>query len=284
MVTVVTFAPLKPPVDYAPRQVAPDTWLIQQVQPALGQPLFIYLNSLVILAKEPVIVDTGTPANRHQWLEDVFAIVEPEDVRWVFLSHDDVDHTGNLDQVMEACPNATLVVNWAMQERHTNAFNFPLERCIWNQTGDSFDVGDRTLLAVRPPVYDSPTTRGLYDPKNELYWSVDTFAAPMTSAPTENAAEVDVDFWQEGMTLFAFGAISAWLPIVDPAKFADTVAAIQIGTGRSGTARRVKPLLGEKYHVLQIHVAVAVKIAGRTGSLHHAKTKEQNHRNDGYLL
>ena len=59
--------------------------------------------------EEPMIVDTGTPANREQWLEDVFGLVEPEDVRWVFLSHDDVDHTGNLDSVMERCPNATLV-------------------------------------------------------------------------------------------------------------------------------------------------------------------------------
>ena len=72
--------------------------MIHQVQPALGQPLFVYINSMVILGKEPVIVDTGTPANRKQWLDDVFSLVEPEDVRWIFLSHDDVDHTGNLDE------------------------------------------------------------------------------------------------------------------------------------------------------------------------------------------
>ena len=79
--------------------------------------------------REPIIVDTGTPANRKQWLNDVFSLVEPEDVRWVFLSHDDVDHTGNLEQVMEACPNATLVCNWAMVERHTNCFNVPIDKC-----------------------------------------------------------------------------------------------------------------------------------------------------------
>ena len=62
---------------------------------------------MVILGAEPVIVDTGTIANRQQWLEDVFSLVEPEDVRWIFLSHDDVDHTGNLEEAMAACPNAT---------------------------------------------------------------------------------------------------------------------------------------------------------------------------------
>ena len=36
---------------------------------------------------------------------------------------------GNLDQVMEACPNANLVCSWAITERYTNAFDFPLGRC-----------------------------------------------------------------------------------------------------------------------------------------------------------
>ena len=31
----------------------------EQVQEALGQPLFVQINSMVILGKEPVIVDTG---------------------------------------------------------------------------------------------------------------------------------------------------------------------------------------------------------------------------------
>ena len=40
--------------------------MIHQVQEALGQQLFGYINSMVILGAEPMIVDTGTPANRQQ--------------------------------------------------------------------------------------------------------------------------------------------------------------------------------------------------------------------------
>jgi flavorubredoxin len=158
----LTFPPLCPTINVPPTKIADDTWIIHQVQHALGDPpLHVYLNSMVILGAEPVIVDTGTPANRAQWLQDVFSIVEPEDVRWIFLSHDDVDHTGNLDETLTACPNARVVCNWAMVERHTNCFDFPLDRCRWVMHGESLDVGDRTLHAIRPPVFDSPTTRGL---------------------------------------------------------------------------------------------------------------------------
>jgi flavorubredoxin len=145
------FPPMVPTITVPPTKIADETWVIHQVQDATGEPLQVFLNSMVIRGAEPVIVDTGTPANRTQWLEDVFALVEPEDVRWIFLSHDDVDHTGNLDEALAACPNATLVCNWAMVERHSNCFDFPLRRCRWVMHGESFDVGDRTLQAIRPP-------------------------------------------------------------------------------------------------------------------------------------
>jgi len=214
-----SFAPLAPTMSVPPTQVAPDTFVIHQVQPALGAPLFVYINSLVILGEQPMIVDTGTPANREQWLKDAFTLVDPDEVQWVYLSHDDVDHAGNLDEVMTACRNATLVCNWAMVERHTNCFNFPLERCRWVMDGETLDIGDRTLHALRPPVFDSPTTRGLFDPTTGLYWGVDTFATPLPD-PEATVADLDEEFWLGSMTLFALGAVSPWLSMIDPAKYA----------------------------------------------------------------
>ena len=223
---MTTFTPIAPTIHVAPTRIAQDTYVIHQVQEALGEPLFVYLNSMVILGEEPVIVDTGTPGNRKQWLEDVFSLVEPEDVQWVFLSHDDVDHSGNLDEVMTLCPNAKLVCNWAMVERHSNCFDFPLERCQWIMHDESFSVGDRTLHAVRPPVFDSPTTRGLFDPTTGVYWAVDTFATPLPD-PKVGIADLDPEFWQFGMTMFAFGAVSPWLAMLDPAKYGKHVDCAQ---------------------------------------------------------
>jgi len=228
----MTFTPIAPTISAPPTEVAKDTFVIRQVQPALGQPLFVYINSMVIRGKEPMLVDTGTPANRTQWMEDAFSLVDPEDVQWIFLSHDDVDHTGNLDEAMTACPNAKLVCNWAMVERHTNCFDFPLERCRWIMDGESLDIGDREIRALRPPVYDSPTTRGLFDPTTGVYWAVDTFATPLPD-PKLGIADLDPEFWNFGMHLFALGAVSPWLTMCDPVKYGryvDTVQSLDITT------------------------------------------------------
>jgi flavorubredoxin len=219
------FEPLTPTIRVEPREIAKDTWIVHSVQQATGAPLLVHLNSMVILGEEPVIVDTNTPANREQWLTDVFDLVEPDDVRWVFVSHDDSDHAGNLDVIMERCPKATLVASWALTERHSNSFAFPLQRSRWLNHGDSLDVGDRTLRLVRPPLYDSPTTRGLFDESTGVYWAVDAFACPMPGTVVESVADFDAGFWRDGMAMFIHHALSPWVAIVDRERYTATVEA-----------------------------------------------------------
>lgn len=70
-------------------QIAPDTYLIPNLAPA--DEAFIPVNSLLIRGAEPIVVDTGAPIHRQHWMEQVFGLVDPEDIRWIFLSHDDGD-------------------------------------------------------------------------------------------------------------------------------------------------------------------------------------------------
>jgi flavorubredoxin len=228
----MSFHPMESPTRHAPTKVAAGTYVIHEVQHALGQPLSVYLNSLVIQAAEPVIVDTGTVRNRRAWLEDVFGLVDPADVRWVFLSHDDADHTGNLAEVMAACPKAQLVCSWVITERFANAFAFPLERCRWLNDGDTFEAGDRTLMALRPPLYDSPATRGLLDQRTRVYWAADAFPTPVpggegVASVATDVADLDPEFLWNGMVMFTHHALSPWLSLVDRDRFARAVDRIQ---------------------------------------------------------
>jgi flavorubredoxin len=57
----------------------------------------------------------------------------------------------------------------------------PLDRVYLLNPGRSLDVGDRTLTAFRPPLYDSPATVGFYDDRSQTCFSSDCFGAPMPS-------------------------------------------------------------------------------------------------------
>jgi flavorubredoxin len=206
---------------FEPTLVAPETFLVHDHMGEGTAPVSIALNTLVIRAAEPVVVDTGMAENREQYLADVFSLVDPEDIRWVFISHDDVDHTGNVNALMDAAPNATLVVNWFMQERMGASLAVSPLRQRWIGDGEAFDVGDRVLRTVRPPIFDSPTTRGLYDPTTGVYWGVDSFATPMP-VPVTDAADLPADVWLPGMATFD-NYVSPWLQLVDDAKYQATV-------------------------------------------------------------
>jgi len=238
---IESFDPLAPAFHHPPQRIAEDTYVIRQLQGEGTAPMSVYINSMVILGKEPVIVDAGTEANRRQWLDDVFSLVDPEAVRWVFISHDDHDHTGNLKEVLALCPNATLVSSWFQVERLACSFNLPLDRMRWVDDGGSFDAGDRVLAAVRPPAFDSPTTRGLFDPKTGVYWASDCFAVPVTQ-PADDVSELEPEAWRQGFTMFQ-QALMPWLHLVDAVRYNAHVAGLNrleirtIASGHSPVVR-----------------------------------------------
>jgi flavorubredoxin len=209
--------PVAPSHHHAPLQITDDTFLIRSLYGEGQAPVAVYVNSMVITGREPIVVDTGTVGNRDRWMEDVFSIVEPSDIRWVFLSHDDHDHVGNLVPLLEAAPRATLVTTWFSLERLVGDIAVPLGRVRWVNDGESFDAGGRTLVAVRPPLYDAPTTRGLFDPASGVYWAADAFATAVPT-PVDDVEELDPEFWAESFSILN-RVNSPWHELVDPVRF-----------------------------------------------------------------
>ena len=210
-----------------PVKVAPDTYLIPNLAPA-APGTFVPVNSLVILGEEPIVVDTGAPVHREHWLEMVYGLVDPEDIRWVFLSHEDGDHTGSLDQVLEAAPQATLVMNFFSTERLALERPVHIDRMIWREPGEFFDAGDRRLRLVLPPIFDGPATRGLYDEKTGVLWAVDTFAA-LTTGAVHHVDDLPQDLYDESF-LFFNSLVSPWHQFLDPVRYnrhVDTIEALK---------------------------------------------------------
>jgi len=210
---------MTPPVlRQKPFEVASDTFVIRAVTPSIGA-TSTNLNSMVILAAEPVIVDTGMVTNRIDWFNDVFSLVPSDEVRWIYVSHNDSDHAGNLVEALERCPNAIVVTSRGESFRTSASFGIPLDRMRMVDDGETFGVGDRTLRAVRPPVYDSPYTRGLFDHSTHIYYASDAFCAPMPAEPVDRVDQMPAAMWAEGMARFHHFSVCPWIAMVDQARF-----------------------------------------------------------------
>ena len=229
----------------APVKVAPDTYLIPNL--AAAEPgTYVPVNSMVILGEEPIIVDTGAPVHREHWLEMVYGLVDPEDIKWVFLSHEDGDHTGSLDQVLEAAPQAKLVMNFVSTERLALERPVHVDRMIWREPGQSFDAGDRRLHLVLPPIFDGPATRGLYDEKTGVLWSVDTFAA-LTTGAVHHVEDLPQDLYEESF-LFFNSLVSPWHQLVDPVRYNRHVDTIEALKPRAVASAHGPILVGDQIH------------------------------------
>jgi flavorubredoxin len=218
MTTMETFNLLQP------YKIAEETFVIPWAleAPPVGH---FPMNSMVIRGAEPVLVDTGSPAVRSQWLEAAWSVVDPLDVRWIFLTHDDRDHAGNLLAVLAECPNATLLTTWFSIGRMAEEWETPVNRCRFMTDGDTIDAGDRTLVAKRPPLYDNPTTRALFDPKANVLWAVDTFATNVPTPVPETAA-LSPDEFRDGQ-FFGGRLVSPWVALLDAQKFGAVVSDFQ---------------------------------------------------------
>jgi flavorubredoxin len=207
-----------------PLAVTPDVHLIRSL-PDGGGPERIARNSLVLRSPEDsVLVDTGARLDRDGWWEQVESVVDPADVRWIFLSHEDADHIGNLPEALERCPDATVVASWQLAQRLDGTLSIPLRRCRWLNDGERAQLGGREVVAVRPPAYDAPTTRGLYDVGSKVYWSADCFGLPVPH-PVDDVGQLDRDVWEDGTLRFGT-LLSPWAVHVDPLRWRQAVSRV----------------------------------------------------------
>ena len=72
-------------------------------------PLFLPVNAFVLHAEQPVVIDTGLSTADKDFVAALAEVLDPADVRWIWITHPDRDHTGGLWKLLQAAPQARLV-------------------------------------------------------------------------------------------------------------------------------------------------------------------------------
>ena len=155
--------------------------------PGLG---VLPINAFVIHADEPVVVDTGVGLPDRDFVAALAEVMDPADVRWIWLTHPDRDHTGGLFALLDAAPHARVVTTFVGAGIMSTERPLPIERVYLLNAGQTLDVGDRRLTGFRPPLFDNPATVGLVDLSNGVCLSSDCFGAPLASAELAQADSV----------------------------------------------------------------------------------------------
>jgi flavorubredoxin len=177
----------------------------------------IPVNAYVILSQEPVLVDAGLGRDREEFLKAIEKIIDPADIKWIWLTHDDLDHAGNVQQLLQVAPNAKLAMHMLAAFRMNTGWQVPLERVHVLSLDEKIDVGDRKLIPIRPPLYDAPYTIGLFDEKLGALFSVDAFGAVLKRKERDVTGFSEKEL-ADGMTIWA-SIDSPWIHMIDEQKY-----------------------------------------------------------------
>ena len=183
--------------------------------PGLGQ---LAINSFVLHGDVPVLVDTGPVVERESFMTALKSVIDPADLRWIWLTHTDGDHIGALGQLLAEYPDLKVITTFLGVGIMSVSDPLPMDRVHLVNPGQSITLGSRTLAAFRPPTFDNPSTTGFFDTSSGVLFPADCFGALLQDVP-QNAADISEGDLREGQVFWAT-IDSPWMHQVDGGKLA----------------------------------------------------------------
>lgn len=183
------------------------------------------INAFVIHADQPVLVDTGSVVESDDFMAALRSVIDPADLRWIWLTHTDFDHIGSLQRLLDENERLQVITSFLGIGIMSLSAPLPMDRVYLVNPGQTVDVGDRTLRAVRPPAFDNPITTGLRDERSGIFFSSDCFGALLDEVP-ESADDVSAEALHQGQVFWAT-VDSSWLHTVDRALFASELGRVR---------------------------------------------------------
>jgi len=198
-------------------KAAPDIDVLTSSFPVPGYGL-VPINAFVLKGSEPVLVDTGAVVEKDEFMPALRSVIDPADLKWIWLTHPDFDHIGSLPQLLAENPRLRVITTFLGMGILGLSTPLPMDRVYFLNPGQKITVGDRTLTAIKPPAFDNPATTGFYDDKSDVFFSADCFGALLPAVP-QSAADLSDKDLRDGQVFWAT-VDSPWLHKVDTNAFA----------------------------------------------------------------
>jgi flavorubredoxin len=188
----------------------------------------IPVNAFVLDGAEPILVDTGPVIESEEFMAALRSVIDPGDIRWIWLTHTDFDHIGSLHRLLEENDRLKVITTFVGVGIMSLAAPLPMDRIHLVNPGQEITIGDRTLRALRPPAFDNPVTTGFFETSSKTLFSADCFGALLAEVP-ERADELSEEALHQGQVFW--GTVdSPWLHRTDAAmltKEVDTLRALE---------------------------------------------------------
>ena len=148
-------------------------WDIQNFHGYLTQRGTTY-NAYLIIDNKITLVDTVKHYLFDEMLSRIKEIVDPSRIDYIISNHVEMDHSGSLPKIFKVAPNAKVITSTrgekGLRRHYKKDWDF-----IVVGSGDTINIGKRTLHFVHVPMVHWPDSMVTYSPSDKLLLPNDAF-------------------------------------------------------------------------------------------------------------
>ena len=124
---------------------------------------------------QPVLIDCGSHLHRESIMADLDNVLEDRRPAYIFLTHSELPHAGNISSVVGRWQDIHCVVSNVMLAYIEVLPTLPLSQITQATAGSTVSVGGRTLEFVTALLKDQPGSQWIYDGQTQTLFSGDGF-------------------------------------------------------------------------------------------------------------
>ena len=138
-------------------------------------------NAYIILDKHVTLVDTVKHYLFDEMLSRIKSVIDPSKIEYLISNHVEMDHSGSISKLLEVVPKAQVITSTrgekGLQRHYKHKWNIQVV-----DSGDSLEIGKRTLQFVHIPMVHWPDSMVTYSSYDKLLLPNDAFGQHIASS------------------------------------------------------------------------------------------------------
>ena len=139
-------------------------------------------NSYLIMDDKITLVDGVKHYLSAENLARIGSMVDFSQIAYVVVNHVEMDHSGNIPEIMQLAPQAVIVTNAAGKQALEAHFDTAGWQYLLVKSGDSLSIGKRTLEFMTTPMLHWPDSMMTYVKEDKVLLSNDGFGQHYASS------------------------------------------------------------------------------------------------------
>ncbi|MBE0427443.1 MAG: FprA family A-type flavoprotein [Nitrospirae bacterium] len=148
-------------------------------------------NNYLIIDDQVTLLDTVKHDFAEITIENIKSLTDPSKIKNIVINHIENDHVTSIDKIMELTPEATVYITQKGRQGLDRFFDTSNWDIKIVKTGDTLNIGKRTLLFIETPMLHWPDSMMTYIKEEKILISQDAFGQHLASS-----ARFDDDFIQ----------------------------------------------------------------------------------------